>query len=347
MGGRGLMSVWDSFKSTIVRLAHYLNTTNDEQMQKCSQFDSRLLFSITKKAEKFCDAIEFVRPPNLENKPVIRQAQIVSHKFKEATHKRRYDDFENKPQHGVFFRQIRQNELDLKSSMSWLDKCHLSPQSESYICGAQELSIFTRWHEKHLLKTSDTDVCRVCRKEVETTFHILAGCDTLAKKEYLERHNNVARYLHFEICKRYGLQTESKWHLHRPKEVYMDNKVELLWDMTLTTDRVVGANRPDIVIRDKVGKRTYIIDVSCPSDVNVTEKENEKIAKYSGLRVELAKMWNSECTVIPVVVGGLGAVSHQFGNYLRMIPAELNVAMCLKITLLGSEKIMRSVLSRK
>ena len=73
----------------------------------------------------------------------------------------------------------------------------------------------------------------------------------------------------------------------------------------------------------------------------------KKITKYSGLRVELAKMWNSEYTVIPVVVGGLGAVSHNFTNYLTLTPAALCVAMCLKITVLGSEKIMRFVLSRK
>ena len=66
----------------------------------------------------------------------------------------------------------------------------------------------------------------------------------------------------------------------------MNKDVELLWDMTLNTDRQVGANRPDIVLRDKASKKTYIIDISCPSDKNVTSKENEKVAKYSGLRVE-------------------------------------------------------------
>ena len=187
----------------------------------------------------------------------------------------------------------------------------------------------------------------MCRKETETTFHILAGCDVLAKKEYLERHNNVARYIHHEICKTFNIQTERKWHLHQPTEVYIDNRVELLWDMTLTTDRAVGANRPDIVVRDKFEKKVYIIDISCPSDVNVDAKENEKITKYSGLRVELGKMWNSECIVVPVIVGGLGAVSRNFTNYLGMIPAQLSAAICIKITLLGSEKLMRSFLSRK
>ena len=187
----------------------------------------------------------------------------------------------------------------------------------------------------------------MCRKETETTTHILAGCDVLAKKDYLERHNGLAKYIHFEICKAHDIQTEKKWHLHRPAEVYLDNKIEILWDMVLTTDRAVGANRPDIVIRDKINKKVYIIDVSCPSDVNVNAKEQEKISKYSGLRVELGKMWNSECVVVPIVVGGLGAVSHNFTKYLGMVPAQLCAAMCIRITLLGSEKLMRSFLSRK
>ena len=121
----------------------------------------------------------------------------------------------------------------------------------------------------------------------------------------------------------------------------MTKRAEILWDLTLTTDREVGSNRPDIVIRDKLEKKTYIIDVSCPSDVNVTAKENEKITKYSGLRVELGKMWNCDCVVIPIVIGGAGSVSGKFLDYLMMIPAELSVEMCLKIM------IMKSFLSKK
>ena len=143
------------------------------------------------------------------------------------------------------------------------------------------------------------------------------------------------------------IPTESKWHLHHPPEVILTKNIELLWDMTLNTDRQVGANRPDIVLRDKASRKTYIIDVSCPSDINVLSKENEKMMKYSGLRVELGKMWNCESTVIPVVVGGLGVISEKLLEYIKMIPAELSTEMCLKITLLGSEKIMQSVLSRK
>ena len=109
----------------------------------------------------------------------------------------------------------------------------------------------------------------------------------------------------------------------------------------------MGANRPDIVTGDKQEKKTYVIDISCPSDVNVDAKENEKLSKYNALRVELGKMWDCECDAIPVVVGGLGAISYNFDTYLKRIPAQLSKEKCLKITLLGSEKIMRSVLARK
>ena len=94
---------------------------------------------------------------------------------------------------------------------------------------------------------------------------------------------------------------------------------DVIWDMLLTTDQQVGANRPDIVVRDKANKKAFIIDISCPSDANVIAKENEKITKYSGLRVELAKMWSCECTVIPVVIGGLGGLSHKFVDYIIVI----------------------------
>ena len=70
----------------------------------------------------------------------------------------------------------------------------------------------------------------------------------------------------------------------------MLRNVEILYDSILNTDRPHVFNRPDIVVRDKENKKRYIIDVSCPNDINVNEKEQEKISKYSGLRVELARM---------------------------------------------------------
>ena len=103
MGGRGLMSVWDSFRCTTVRVSHYLNFSNDVHVQTCANFEKNTLFSLTKKAQKFSEALNFTIPAGLENKPLLRQAKLISQKFKEYIHKQRYETFLAKPQHGVFF----------------------------------------------------------------------------------------------------------------------------------------------------------------------------------------------------------------------------------------------------
>ena len=126
----------------------------------------------------------------------------------------------------------------------------------------------------------------------------------------------------------------------------LSKDIEIAYDQVIITDGPVGANRPDILIRDKAKKITYIVDISCPCDVNVGMKENEKIAKYGTLRKELIKMWSYDCIIIPVV-GGLGAVSNDAERYLKCLPGNAQMMLCQKITVLGSNRILQSVLSRK
>ena len=59
------------------------------------------------------------------------------------------------------------------------------------------------------------------------------------------------------------------WFKHIPAEVVMKNKIEVIYDQVILTTRPVGANRPDILVKDLNNKKAYIIDVSCPVDTNV------------------------------------------------------------------------------
>ena len=97
----------------------------------CTRMEKNTIFSITKKAEKFCSAAVFVPPNNLQGKPILRQAKIVSQRYKEFIQKQRLETFVNKSQHGVHFRQMKENDIDTKLSLSWLEKCHISPQTEA------------------------------------------------------------------------------------------------------------------------------------------------------------------------------------------------------------------------
>ena len=95
------------------------------------------------------------------------------------------------------------------------------------------------------------------------------------------------------------------------------------------------------------GKKALIIDIACPNDINVVAKEAEKVMKYQPLCAELRKMWEVECVVVPVIIGGLGAVSKKLGDYLAMLPGLPKGFMCQKIAMLGSERILRDVLGRR
>ena len=134
-------------------------------------------------------------------------------------------------------RQLRENGADIKESFGWLNKCFIDPHTEAYILAAQEMALFTKYHERNILKTHGDASCRVCRKKDsdETIYHILSGCDALAKREYFARHNAVCKYLHFVVCKKYGLPCGQNWFQHQPKDVIIDKNVEILYDQVLST----------------------------------------------------------------------------------------------------------------
>ena len=93
-------------------------------------------------------------------------------------------------------------------------------------------------------------------------------------------------------------------------------------------------------------KNVYITDVSHPVDTNVGKEERQKLGEYGALGVEAERMWGVKAEVIPVILGGLGAVTKNLGDNLAKIPGFPDSYMCQKISLLGSKKILKSVLRR-
>jgi hypothetical protein len=53
------------------------------------------------------------------------------------------------------------------------------------------------------------DKCNKCESGRETTEHILSECRALAAKEYVNRHNNVAKILRHELAMKRGLRETS------------------------------------------------------------------------------------------------------------------------------------------
>ena len=166
---------------------------------------------------------------------------------------------------------------------------------------AQDQAFSTNLFKNKILKEEIESKCRLCKQHEETIDHLTSGCPILVKNEYLMRHDKVCTHLHYSIRKALGNETTDKWYTHIPKPVCEDGDVTLLWNQAVHTDREVTANRPDIIIKNKKEKTWTLIDVAIPADRNAVQKEAEKKLKYKSLCIEIQRMWNLKCTIVPVL----------------------------------------------
>jgi len=70
------------------------------------------------------------------------------------------------------------------------------------------------------------------------------------------------------------------------------DKVTILWNEQVQTDRTVPNNKPEIIICYSGKGTCMLIDVAISGDRNVIKKEAEKILKYKDLTIEIQRMWN-------------------------------------------------------
>ena len=106
------------------------------------------------------------------------------------------------------------------------------------------------------------------------------------------------------------------------------------------TDKKITARRPDIVIVNKRQRTTTLIDIACPCDRNVNDKDNQKAEKYQGLKMELQRLWNISVEIVPIVVGALGAISSNLQKYLQKLNiTDIRTSQIQKTVLLKTANI--------
>ena len=67
-------------------------------------------------------------------------------------------------------------------------------------------------------------------KKGESVQHLVSGCEKLAQKEYMRRHDNVAKKLHWDLCKKNRLENTEKLYEHAPEGAVENKEVNVLWD---------------------------------------------------------------------------------------------------------------------
>ena len=175
---------------------------------------------------------------------------------------------------------------------------------------------------------------------------MVSECGKLAQTEDKGRHDNVALYVHWQVCDKCGFERANSLYEQKQEVVVESETPKILWDFTVQSDRKIEARRPDIVFIDKKEREVVIIDVAIPGDDRVKDKELEKLEKYQLLKDEIAKVWRMrKVIVVPVVMGALEAVSMNFKEYMKRIGVNVKLEVVQKTALLGTAMILRKVQS--
>ena len=92
----------------------------------------------------------------------------------------------------------------------------------------------------------DQDVSEKCKKyggKDESITHLIAECEKLAQRDYKQRHDNIARIVHLELCQKFGLVGKVKWYNQKPASVVENDTVKILWGFNIQTDDVIQHRR--------------------------------------------------------------------------------------------------------
>ena len=251
--------------------------------------------------------------------------------------------------HGQFARHLDQPYVDKKRSNQWLKSSTLKRSTGSTIAAIQEQAISSKYIEKHVFNVEDDDTCRICRVEKETIHHIISGCDGLSPTKYLERHDNVCKYIHVLLLLEHGfIEKYIPWYQHQPTQLAENNSTKILWNFSIQTDHEVINNKPDIIVVDKIKKTANLIEVAVPNDYNICNKRLQKVRAYTNLSGEIKTLSNlNKVQITPVIVGVIGTFYKKFDDDILehgSMNHKFRVEEAQKIALLGTAHIVRSFL---
>ncbi|CAK7193078.1 hypothetical protein COMNV_01291 [Commensalibacter sp. Nvir] len=262
----------------------------------------------------------------------------------EADDGTRSEIWKNKPLHGRFYHSLMDVGVDAEASLTWLKSGSIFPETEGFLFAIQEQVIATKAYRKHICGEGIDDLCRLCKKAVESIQHVTSGCTILAGKEYLQRHNNAAKVVHQAMAQKMELVDKYCPHYkYHPEPIISMRNVKVFWDQPILTDHTIPHNRPDILIIDKSKQSAFIIEIGVPSDDNLHKVVAEKKRKYVELAEEIKQLYHlKETRILPIVISCNGLIPEETVSSLRLLelPSQ-TIERMQQAVLLGTANIVR------
>ncbi|XP_044760879.1 uncharacterized protein LOC123318334 [Coccinella septempunctata] len=320
-GGRGLLNLESVHEGNIISLRKYCLKDHSPFFTAIREADDRI--SPLKLAES---SHQDTRRP---------QCEIM-------------EEWRSRALHGRYPGHLESGDVNKVESLTYLRAGYLFPETEGRLLAIQDQVVPTRVYLKHIAQQDiPTDRCRRCSQGPESIQHLTSSCPILAPKDYLDRHNSMAKIFHQQMALKLGLLlSETQQHLYVPKTLLQNASYKLYWDATMVTDRSVAHNRPDITLFDNVRKTCLLIDFTIPADDNITRAYSEKISKYTDLAFQLREMYALEAvSVLPMIISVNGIVErHLLENTQRLCLDKDIISASQKQVILHTTRIIRKVL---
>lgn len=258
------------------------------------------------------------------------------------------EEWKAKALHGRYSNNLENNNVNKAESLTFMKAGCLFPETEGRLIAIQDQVVPTRSYLKNIAgQQLTTDLCRKCKQGKEHIQHVTSGCSVLAPREYTDRHNQMAKIYHQAMALKYRLlNVKKKNHLYLPDVILENEFYKLYWDTTMVTDRPVANNRPDIVLFKKEQKVCYIIDITVPSDDNISRAYSEKLSKYFDLSFNLREMYQlKQVSVVPLVISVNGLVEEHLAVNTMMLELDgYVVSSAQKEVILSTTRIVRRFL---
>jgi hypothetical protein len=199
---RGMVQVGAAYKAEIINIAEYLNTNYKEDQfvnivknhESTQPNKNSVIKSAAKIIEELCqlNGKSYAKQDEMQHTKA-RLGEVLKKKGK------------NKVLHGQYIRNMDRQLISEEDTFLWLSKGDLKAETGSEIVAAQDQALHTILRKK-ILNTETDSKSRLCQKFDETIDHIISVYPILAKEQYIKRHDRVSAQLHFNICKRTGVQ---------------------------------------------------------------------------------------------------------------------------------------------
>jgi len=272
LGGRGLLSVFDTIRKECNSLGYHLSKSTEPLLQ---QVISQGWFS--------------------SEEPQLFRAHI-NDSYLSA--------FLEKALHGQFYYEVLP-QADSKWQWHWLKHAKFTRETEGLIFTAQEQALTTNVMRAKIFHLDHSPLCCLCNSADEMVDHLVSSCSYIAQTDYKRQHviDQVARYIHWKLAEQFGFEVVDQWWKHSPQQVMVNTSCTLMWDFSITVDSPTPHNRPDITLVDKQHDMVKLIDVAIPGDSRIQQKVVEKKEKYTDIRIKVQRVWKTPVTVVPIFIG--------------------------------------------